>query len=76
MQDDYSDILGTGALNVKPKSSIPSAVKAAFVAFSLLVLYVVGLNVWSKFLKWRERSYRLSVFSRVFTSASCSDSCF
>ncbi|KAF8345570.1 hypothetical protein F5887DRAFT_1158792 [Amanita rubescens] len=61
MQDDYSDILGNGALNVKPKSSTSFAVKAAFALFALLVLYVVGLNLWTKFLKWRERSYRLAM---------------
>ncbi len=76
MQDDYSDILGNGALNVKPKSSTPFAIKAAFALFALLVLYVVGLNLWTKFLKWRERSYRLCVFPRVYASVSYSYSCF
>ncbi|KAF8638555.1 hypothetical protein AX17_002098 [Amanita inopinata Kibby_2008] len=60
MEDDYSDILGSGALNVKPQSGLSFRVKVLFLSISLLVLYIVGLNAWNKFLKWRERSYRLS----------------
>ncbi|KAF8634802.1 hypothetical protein AX15_000714 [Amanita polypyramis BW_CC] len=61
MQDDYSDILGSGTLNVKPQSTVSFGVKAALTSFSLLVLYIIGTNIWRRFLKWRERSYRLAM---------------
>ncbi|KAM6496188.1 hypothetical protein JOM56_008894 [Amanita muscaria] len=64
MEDDYSDILGSGVLNIKPQSGLPFGVKASLWICTLGFLYIIGVTAWKNFLRWRELSYRLAMRRR------------
>ncbi|KAJ3851731.1 hypothetical protein EV368DRAFT_65510 [Lentinula lateritia] len=67
MSDDFSDILGSGTLPVRQKSlssSFSLPVKITSTLTLLLVGYIVAARAWGRVLKWREKSYRLSLRRR------------
>ncbi|PFH49253.1 hypothetical protein AMATHDRAFT_63529 [Amanita thiersii Skay4041] len=67
MDDEFTDILGSGLLNVKPQSGfacLSFASKTTIILGALLLSYIASVKVWNKILKWRELSYRLSMRRR------------
>ncbi|KAJ3932185.1 MAG: hypothetical protein NXY57DRAFT_961077 [Lentinula lateritia] len=67
MGDDFSDILGSGTLPVRQKSQSSSfslPVKITSTLTLLLVGYIIAARAWGRVLKWREKSYRLSLRRR------------
>ncbi|KAE9404864.1 hypothetical protein BT96DRAFT_397445 [Gymnopus androsaceus JB14] len=64
MSDEYSDILGSDTLPLRQKptsSSLSFTFKTAFIVALLLIAYIVVARAWDSILKWREKSYRLSL---------------
>ncbi|KAJ3879528.1 hypothetical protein F5051DRAFT_197539 [Lentinula edodes] len=67
MGDEFSDILGSATLPVRQKSQSSSfslPVKITSTLTLLLVGYIIAARVWGRILKWREKSYRLSLRRR------------
>ncbi|GAW00827.1 hypothetical protein LENED_002379 [Lentinula edodes] len=67
MGDDFSDILGSATLPVRQKSQSSSfslPVKITSTLTLLLVGYIIAARAWGRVLKWREKSYRLSLRRR------------
>ncbi|KAF5393098.1 hypothetical protein D9757_001178 [Collybiopsis confluens] len=67
MSDDYSDILGQNSLPIRQKPVVSSTgfyFKAFLSLLLLLVGYIAVARTWESVLKWREKSYRLSLRRR------------
>ncbi|KAJ3788157.1 hypothetical protein GGU10DRAFT_121684 [Lentinula aff. detonsa] len=65
--DDYSDILGSDTLPVRQKpesNSFSFPVKTIFTLALLLFGYIIAARAWRYILRWREKSYRLSLRRR------------
>ncbi|KAJ3971034.1 hypothetical protein EV361DRAFT_992068 [Lentinula raphanica] len=65
--DDYSDILGSDTLPMRQKptpNSFSFSLKTAFTLALLLAGYIIVARAWRYILKWREKSYRLSLRRR------------
>ncbi|KAJ7129272.1 hypothetical protein C8R44DRAFT_776335 [Mycena epipterygia] len=64
--DESSDILGSNSFPVRNPGSTKwsSFSKTAFFLALLLVAYVGAVRAWEALLKWREKSYRLSMRRR------------
>ncbi|KAJ7743134.1 hypothetical protein B0H16DRAFT_1014390 [Mycena metata] len=60
---DFSDILGSNTLPVRqqPPAKWSGFSKTAFFFVLLLAAYVGAVRAWDALLKWREKSYRLSM---------------
>ncbi|KAJ3719428.1 hypothetical protein C8R42DRAFT_120161 [Lentinula raphanica] len=65
--DDYSDILGSDTLPMRQKptpNSFSFSSKTAVTLALLLAGYIIVARAWRYILKWREKSYRLSLRRR------------